>query len=78
MLAVGPLAPAFPTFEVVMVPDAEAPAANALILGSHAVVPAGHPRVTALLGARGFTVHAVPCSEFEKRDGGVTCRALVF
>jgi dimethylargininase len=78
VLAVGPLAPAFPIFEVVIVPDVEAPAANALILDSHAVVPMGHPRVAALLRARGFTVHAVPCSEFEKRDGGVTCRALVF
>lgn len=78
LLAVRPLAPAFPRFEVVVVPEDEAPAANALIIGTHAIVPEGYPGVSGLLEARGFAVHAVPCSEFEKRDGGVTCRALLF
>jgi len=62
----------------VLVPEAEAPAANVLVLGEHAIVPAGHPRVAALIAACGFDVHTVPASEFEKRDGGVTCRALLF
>jgi len=49
-----------------------------LVVGAHAVVPAGYRGVAALVEQSGFTVHAVACSEFEKRDGGVTCRALLF
>ncbi|MBE3097241.1 MAG: dimethylargininase, partial [Planctomycetes bacterium] len=78
LLAIDALAPAFPRFEAVLVPGGEAAAANVLVVGAHAIVPAGNPRVRALLEARGFAVHSVPCSEFEKRDGGVTCRALLF
>jgi dimethylargininase len=72
------LVPRLPTFRPVVVPDAEAAAANVLVLGEHAIVPAGYPRVAALVEGCGFEVHAVPTSEFEKRDGGVTCRALLF
>ena len=78
LLATPSLAPCLPAFEHVLVPEAEAPAANVLVLGEHAIVPAGHPRVAALIAACGFDVHTVPASEFEKRDGGVTCRALLF
>jgi dimethylargininase len=78
LLATVPLAAAFPRFHAVIVPEDEAPAANVLVLGRHAIVPEGYPGVAALLEAQGFALHVVPCSEFEKRDGGVTCRALVF
>jgi len=78
LLVAGPLAAAFPDHDLVVVPDDEAAAANVLVLGRHAVVPAGYPKVAGLLAQRGFAVHPVPSSEFEKRDGGVTCRALLF
>ena len=78
LLVVESLVAAFPQYEPVLVPEAEAPAANVLVIGRTAVVPEGYPRVGALLDRCGFSVHAVPCSEFEKRDGGVTCRALLF
>jgi len=78
LLVTPSLAPCLPAFEKVLVPDAEAPAANVLVLQEHAIVPAGYPRVAALVAGCGFSVHAVPASEFEKRDGGVTCRALLF
>ncbi len=78
LLTVPSLAPAFPRFDAIIVPEDEASAANVLVVGSHVIVPAGYPAVAGLLEARGFAVHAVPCSEFEKRDGGVTCRALLF
>jgi dimethylargininase len=78
LLVIGSLAPSFSAYDLAIVPDGEAAAANVLVLGRHAVVPAGYPEVSGLLVQRGFTVHAVPCSEFEKRDGGVTCRALLF
>jgi len=78
LLVTPSLAPCLPAFEKVLVPDAEAPAANVLVIGEHAIIPAGYPRVAALVAGCGFNVHAVPASEFEKRDGGVTCRALLF
>lgn len=78
LLVSAALAPAFPQFERVLVPEREAAAANVLVLGAHVIVPAGYPLVAARLRRCGFSVHAVPCSEFEKRDGGVTCRALLF
>lgn len=78
LLVVRSLAPAFPRFEPVIVPDAVAVAANVLIVDRHAIVPAGYPRVAELVEQCGFEVHLVPSSEFEKRDGGVTCRALLF
>ncbi|HEY4690039.1 MAG TPA: arginine deiminase family protein [Anaerolineae bacterium] len=78
LLVVRSLAPAFPQFEHILVPDEEAVAANVLILDRHAIVPAGYPRVAALVERCGFSVHGVPSSEYEKRDGGVTCKALLF
>lgn len=78
LLVVPSLAPAFPQFECILVPEEEAVAANVLILDRHAIAPDGYPRTAALVERCGFDVHRVPCSEFEKRDGGVTCKALLF
>jgi dimethylargininase len=78
LLAVASLAAVMSDFDTLVVPDDEEPAANVLVIGTHAIVPSGYPRVAGLLETHGFTIHAVPSSEFEKRDGGVTCRALLF
>jgi len=78
LLVTEALAPVFPQFESVLVPEREAVAANVLVIGTHAIIPEGYPLVASLLGRCGLSVHAVPSSEFEKRDGGVTCRALLF
>jgi dimethylargininase len=78
LLVTSSLADAFPHFERVIVPDAEAPAANVLIAGRHAIVPAGYPHTASLLRQSGFEIHLVEMSEFEKRDGGVTCSSLLF
>jgi len=51
LLVAGPLAAAFPDHDLVVVPDDEAAAANVLVLGRHAVVPAGYPKVAGLLAA---------------------------
>lgn len=78
LLVVETLAPTLGGFEHIIVPADEAGAANALIVGGHAIVPAGYPHTAALLERCGFEVHPVPISEFEKRDGGVTCLSLLF
>ena len=63
--------------DVIVVPESEAPAANALAVGDTVVVPAGYPRTAAEIWHRGFRVLSVPLSEFAKADGGVTCLSLL-
>lgn len=70
--------PAFAEFDILRVSKGDAYAADALGIGENVVLPAGYPRVEKELQARGFRVLAVPMSEFEKADGGVTCLALVW
>lgn len=70
--------PAFAGIDVLIVPREEAYAANALGVGDRVILPAGYPRVAAMLRGRGFEVLPVPTSEFAKADGGVTCLSLVW
>lgn len=70
--------PEFAAFEKLVVPDEELPACNVLALGGAALVPAGYPRTAARLQAEGFTLYPVPLSEYEKRDGSVTCLSLLY
>lgn len=70
--------PQFAGFERLVVPDSETPAANVLALGDDVILPDGYPATAALLAAAGFRLHTVPISEFEKRDGGVTCLSLLY
>jgi dimethylargininase len=65
-------------FEMILVPAEEAGAANVMMVGQHAIVPAGYPHTAALVEHCGFQIHRVPIDEFEKRDGGVTCLSLLF
>jgi dimethylargininase len=65
-------------FDVVPVPAHEQPAANALALGRDVVMPAGYPETEARIAKTGRRVHTVPASEFEKRDGGVTCLSILY
>jgi len=67
-----------PGFEHILVPGDEEQAANVLIAGRHAIVPAGYPKTAAIVEQLGFEIHLVPMSEYEKRDGGVTCSSLLF
>jgi dimethylargininase len=70
--------PAFAALQKVRVPPEEAPAANALGLGHHVVLPAGYPRTAGRIRGRGFEVLTVDLSEFAKADGGATCLSLIF
>jgi dimethylargininase len=65
-------------FTVVPVPDAEALGANVLAVGEDVIVPDGYPETAAAIAATGRRVRPVPVSEFEKRDGGVTCLSILF
>ena len=80
LLAAASLAPfaAARGFAVVPVPPEEAAGANVLAVGEDVIVPAGYPKTAALLEKSGRRVHAIAMSEFEKRDGGVTCLSILF
>lgn len=65
-------------FELIDVPESEPSAANALTLEDVVIVPSAFPRTIALLEARGFVVKAIDVSEFQKAEGGVTCKSIIF
>ena len=65
-------------FELIDVPESEPGAANALPIGDVVIVPAAFPATIARLEARGFSVKAMDVSEFQKAEGGVTCKSIIF
>jgi dimethylargininase len=78
VLTVEALADAFSDFETIVLPKQEEAAANVLAHGRRVLVAAGYPRTVALLERAGFEVRAVSITEFEKRDGGISCLALLY
>jgi dimethylargininase len=59
--------------------DADEPgAANVLSVAGAVVMAAGFPRTADRLRARGLDVRTVDVSEFQKAEGGVTCKSLLF
>lgn len=71
------LAP-FRGLETITVDTEEPEAANVLTVGETIVAAAGFPRTADRLRARGLDVRTVDVSEFQKAEGGVTCKSLVF
>jgi len=71
------LAP-FRGLETIDVAPEEPGAANVLRAGEAVVAAAGFPRTTDRLRARGLDVRTVDVSEFQKAEGGVTCKSLLF
>lgn len=52
-------------------------ACNAVVLGTHVVLPSGCPELTRQLEERGYAVHAVDLSEFLKAGGAAKCLTLL-
>ncbi|MFL6275629.1 MAG: dimethylarginine dimethylaminohydrolase family protein [Blastocatellia bacterium] len=71
-------ATAFAEFELIDVAAAEPGAANALLIGETVILPSAFPQTMALLERRGLKVCAVDVSEFQKAEGGVTCKSIIF
>jgi dimethylargininase len=80
LLAVGSLAGFAKEhrFTVVPVPSDEEAGANVLVLDGGVIVPAGYPETANAIERTGRRVSAISMSEFEKRDGGVTCLSILF
>ncbi len=56
-----------------VVPDAELPGANVLVLAGRCFVAAGYPTAARLVGQMGALVVEVELGEFIRADGGPTC-----
>lgn len=64
--------------EVIVASPDEAYAANCVRVNDAVLVPAGYPRLTAAIHARGCRVLPLEMSEFRKMDGGLSCLSLRF
>jgi dimethylargininase len=71
------LAP-FRGWERTFVDPGEPWGANVVTAGHAVVAAAGFPRTADRLRARGLDVRTVDVSEFQKAEGGVTCKSLLF
>jgi dimethylargininase len=68
----------FVGFELIDVPASEPGASNALMIEDVVIVPNAFPRTIELLEGRGFVMKAIDVSEFQKAEGGVTCKSIIF
>ena len=78
ILATKPLADSgvFAGFDVIVTPDDEDAAANALRINDTVFIGAHYPRTTDLLTKRGFHVRMLAVSEVAKLDAGLSCMSL--
>ncbi len=80
MIATSKLAehPVLKGFEVLVVPDEEAYAANTLAVRDKVLMAEGHPKAQTMVRAAGFDVFCLDMSEFEKCEGALTCLSLLY
>jgi N-dimethylarginine dimethylaminohydrolase len=65
-------------FDFLDVPATEPGAANALLIGETVVMPSAFPQTVAALEGRGFKVRMLDVSAFQKAEGGVTYKNIIF
>ncbi len=68
----------FSGFHILPVPQEESYAANCIWVNGSVLVPADHPRTSAIIRDAGYSVVEVDVSEFQKLDGGLSCLSLRF
>ena len=68
----------FGGYDLVVLPDGEAAAANAIRVNDRVLVPAGFPRTAGLLADLDYDVIEVATSQAALLDGGLSCLSLRF
>lgn len=68
----------FTGYDVLLVPEGEEAAANALRINDRVFLAEGFPRTNDLLEKAGYRVIRLPLSEAAKLDGGLSCLSLRF
>jgi len=66
----------FPGFRLILTPDGEEGAANALRIGDSVLLSAGYPRTAELLAKAGYDVKPLATAEIAKIDAGLSCMSL--
>ncbi|MEQ1819694.1 MAG: hypothetical protein ABL871_13895 [Terricaulis sp.] len=66
----------FPGFRLILTPEGEEGAANALGIWSAVLLSEGHPRTAELLAQSGYNVKALKTAEIAKIDAGLSCMSL--
>jgi dimethylargininase len=69
---------AFQAYELIEVVSAEMYAANCIHINDRVLIPAGYPKIAAVLESLGYASLALDVSEFRKMDGGLSCLSLRF
>jgi dimethylargininase len=64
-------------FETLDVPEEEPWGANVTLVRSSVVMPASNARVGEMIARRGFAVHGVDLSEFQKAEGSASCLSIL-
>jgi dimethylargininase len=64
-------------FETLDVPEAEPLGANVTLVRSSVVMPASNARTSEKIARRGFAVHGVDLSEFQKAEGSASCLSIL-
>jgi dimethylargininase len=66
----------FPGFRMLLTPDGEEGAANALRIGATVLVSEGYPRTAEMLARAGYSVTPLATGEIAKIDAGLSCMSL--
>ena len=70
--------PDFAKYDKIIVPEAEAYAANCIRVNDKVIMPKGYPETEKAIKGAGFDVILVDTSEYKKLDGGLSCLSLRF
>lgn len=70
--------PVLSGFDVLVVPEEEAYAANTLAIGDKVLMADGYPKAKAMVQEAGFDIVSLDVSEFAKCEGALTCLSLLF
>ena len=70
--------PDFAKYTKIVIPEAEAYAANCIWVNDKVIVPEGYPAVEKAVKDAGYEVLLVDTSEYRKLDGGLSCLSLRF
>ncbi len=68
----------FKDYNLIVLDQAEAYAANSLLVNEHLLMPAGYPDTRSKLESLGLKIIELETSEVRKMDGGMTCMSLRF
>lgn len=68
----------FDEYKKIIIPKEDEYSANCILINDYVIIPEGYPNTKEKLEKNGYQVIALPMSEFQKQDGGLSCLSLRF